>query len=572
MNPRLFAPGTTDFTTRGVGTLADCQRAVVTEERNGIFELELTVPIQSKHYASIVPRAYILAKPNPYKRPQPFFVYGSTKPINGLVTFKARHVSYDTDGIPVAPFVAVDAAGAVDKLNTKTLVPTPFTFSTDIETQSTMTVQTPVTIRELMAGTQGSLVDVYGGEYDYDYYSIDLLQARGQNRGVRFAYGKNILDLTQEESIDAVYTGVLPYWYTETDGLVQGNIQLAPGTYPNTRILPLDLTEQFEQMPSVSDLDTAGASYVTRNKIGVPKVSLSLEVVPPGSVGIAALEEVLLCDTVSVRFERLGVDAEAKVIATEFDVLRERYLSIKLGDRRASVADAIVQQDMALAEKITATAASVIAASMTAYLLGAKGGSIRILDTDGDGEPDELYVADNKDPDLAVEVWRFNYRGLAVSQNGYDGPFVLGMTLANGGTIFGNVLQILNIDASNINTGTLNAENVNVTNINGQNIKDKTIGSSPMADNAVVNRVVATDGITNRCIASGSVYTSTCDSTIQGYFADVIETQKLYAGNATVDYLRCKILKADGFAFSNSGSPYRLQLGGGGTPISATPW
>lgn len=571
MRPRLFAPGTNDFTTRGIGTLADCQSAVVTEERNGIFELELTVPIKSKYYSSIVQRALILAKPNPYTRPQPFFVYSSTKPINGLVTFRCRHVSYDTDGIPLLPFIAADAQAAVSKFNTQTAVPSPFVFSTDIETQAMMTVKTPLSIREMMAGTRGSLVDVYGGEYAYDFYNIQLLRERGQNRGVRFAYGKNILDLKQEENIEAVYTGVLPYWFNEEAGLVQGDIQQAPGTFPNVRILSLDLTENFEQQPTVEQLNEAGADYVSRNKIGVPSVSLSLEVLPAGSVGIEALEEVHLCDTVSVRFERLGVDTQAKVIITRFDVLRERYVGIELGDRRITVADTIVQQELEILDRPTAAKVAVIASALTAIMLGADGGAIRWLDTNHDGMPDELYIADNEDPDLAQEVWRFNYKGLAASQNGYNGPFVLGMALVDGGTIFANVLKILNIDASNINTGTLNAENVNVTNINGQNIKDKTIGSSPMADNAVVNRVVATDGINNRCIASGSVYTSTCDSTIQGYFADVIETQKLYAGNATVQNLRCNYLKADYFAFTNSGTPYRLFVGTTGQPVSALP-
>lgn len=562
MNPRLFAPGTTDFTSRGIGTLTDCQSAVVTQERNGIFELELTVPIKSKYYSSIVRRSLILAKPDPYTRPQPFFVYSSTKPINGLVTFRCRHISYDTDGIPLLPFVAADAQAAVSKFNTKTAVPSPFVFSTDIQTQAMMTVKTPLSVREMMAGTRGSLVDVYGGEYAYDFYSIQLLRARGQNRGVRFAYGKNILDLKQEENIEAVYTGVLPYWYSETDGLVQGDIQYAPGIYPNVRILSLDLTENFERKPTVQQLNEAGASYVSRNKIGVPTVSLSLEVLPAGSVGIEALEEVQLCDTVSVHFERLGVDALAKVISTRFDVLRERYLGIELGDRRITVADTIVQQEQEILSRPTAGAVAVIASALTAAILGAKGGSVRLLDTDNDGEPDTLYIADDPDPDKALKVWRFNYEGWGASVNGYNGPFVMGMTFLDGGTIFANVLQILNINADNINAGTLNAENVNVTNINGQNIKDKTIGSAPMADKAVITRT----------IASGAVSPATCDSTIQGYFADVLETRKLYAGNATVDYLRCTILKADAFAFSNSGAPYRLIFGTGGSPVTALPY
>lgn len=515
MRPRLFAPGTTDFTTRGIGTLADCQSAVVTQERNGIFELELTVPIKSKYYSSIVQRSLILAKPDPYTRPQPFFVYSSTKPINGLVTFRCRHISYDTDGIPLLPFIAADAQAAVSKFNTKTAVPSPFAFSTDIQTQAMMTVKTPLSVREMMAGTRGSLVDVYGGEYAYDFYSIQLLRARGQNRGVRFAYGKNILDLKQEENIESVYTGVLPYWYTETDGLVQGNIQYAPGTYPNVRILPLDLTENFEQQPTVQQLNEAGASYVSRNKIGVPTVSLSLEVLPAGSVGIEALEEVQLCDTVSVRFERLGVDTQAKVISTRFDVLRERYLGIELGDRRITVADTIVQQEQEILSRPTVEAAAVIFTALGMALMGAKGGAVRLLDTDNDGMPDELYVADNEDPDKALKVWRFNYEGFGASVNGYNGPFVMGMTFQDGGTIFANVLKVLNIDASNITTGTLSAnfikggtidaENVNVTNINGQNIKGKTIGSAPMADNSVVSRTINSEAVTNPKIGGGAV-------------------------------------------------------------------
>ena len=71
-------------------------------------------------------------------------------------------------------------------------------------------------------------------------------------------------------------------------------------------------------------------------------------------------------------------------------------------------------------------------ASLTEAILGAKGGAVRLLDTDGDKLPDTLYIADNPDPALAKKVWRFNYEGWAGSDTGYNGPFALGATFESG--------------------------------------------------------------------------------------------------------------------------------------------
>ena len=143
--------------------------------------------------------------------------------------------------------------------------------------------------------------------------------------------------------------------------------------------------------------------------------------------------------------------------------------------------------------------------ALTAAILGANGGSVRMLDTNGDGEPDTLYIADDPDPTQAVHVWRFNYQGWAASSNGYNGPFTLGATFDDGGTIYANVLKVLNINADNINAGTINADNINVTNINGANIKDGTVGSDPLADSAVIEAKLGSLSVTNGKIGGGAV-------------------------------------------------------------------
>ena len=190
--------------------------------------------------------------------------------------------------------------------------------------------------------------------------------------------------------------------------------------------------------------------------------------------------ELNLCDYVTVEFEKLGVSTRAKIIRTDYDVINERYISLDIGDSRSNMADTIIGiSTKADSAPTTAQMQKVIDAT-TAAIIEANGGSVRLLDTNGDGVPDTLYIADNPNPELASKVWRFNYQGWGASQNGYDGPYTMGATFAQGfladfitaGTLNASLIDVTNLSASSINSGTLNAENINVTNINGANIKN----------------------------------------------------------------------------------------------------
>lgn len=139
---------------------------------------------------------------------------------------------------------------------------------------------------------------------------------------------------------------------------------------------------------------------------------------------------------------------------------------------------------------------SAVMNALTAAILGAKGGSVRLLDTDDDGEPDTLYIADNPNPAQAVNVWRFNYQGWGASQNGYAGPFVLGADFTNGGTLY--------------------ADNLTVKNINGQNILGKTIGSAPIDDSAVITRTIASKAVTGGSSGKIAGSTITTSNTVSG--------------------------------------------------------
>lgn len=467
MIPILYGSTETKFADNGIGPLGDCISGNVTESRNGAFELTLKYPTSGAHYDDLKLRAIIMAQPRPEADPQSFRIYEISRPMNGIVTVSARHISYDLTGIPAAPFTASSAAGAMVALKSNAVTDCPFDFWTDKSTVANMAVTVPSSIRGLLGGSEGSVLDVYGGEYEFDRWTVKLHGNRGYDRGVSIRYGKNLTDITQEENCESVYTGVYPYWADADGNVVQldSKIISAPGTYDFTRILPLDLSQEWEETPTQEQLKVRAESYMAANNIGIPKVSITVEFAQLGQMleyqHLAVLEHVELCDTVHVEFPRLGVSASAEVVKADYDFLAERYNSVTLGEARTGITGAIMAQGESIRKKPSQTFLQQSIFSLTSTILGAQGGSIRLLDTNGDGTPDTLYIADNPDPTKAVKVWRFNYEGWGASTNGYNGPFTLGASLASG--IVADFITTGTLNASLIKTGDLDATNVSLS-------------------------------------------------------------------------------------------------------------
>lgn len=437
-------------TNNSVGVLADAISCTTKHELNGQDELVMEYPITGDLFDEIQLRAVIVASVE-QRGNQPYRIYRITKPLNGIITVYARHLVYDLAGIVVEPYTANGIQAALAGLNSHAMVNNPFTFSTGRTTASVFTVKVPTPIWSLMGGQQGSLLDVYGGEYSWDGYNISLFNHIGSNNGVSVRYGVNMTDLEQDAACDACYTGVVGYWQNE-DTVVHSPVVSAIGTYGYVRILTVDFSDKFESAPTVDQLSAAAAAYIEANQIGVPKVSWKVNWVPLDTTeeykDIACLERAALGDTIGVKFEKLGVNATARVNSIEWDVLLDRYITINLGSVRNNIADTIAGQTLAIEQTPTREEVKSLSSIIAAGIMGAHGGSVRFLDTDNDGEPDTLYIADNPDPTLAQKVWRFNYEGWAASSTGYDGEFVMGATL-DGGLI-----------ADFITAGTLSANRV----------------------------------------------------------------------------------------------------------------
>ena len=453
----------------GLGVLADASKCEVVEERNGSFELEMDYPISGQLYKEISFRSIIVCKPNPYDNPQAFRVYDISRPINGIVTIKAEHISYDLVGYPLGPnkddityepianvpFEATNMSDALSKLRQYSIRDDVFTDQTpggpfdiltegtfpDLTTDEKISIELPNTIRSVLGG-DGGIVQKFKGELKYDNYQITICKNRGLNRGVVIAYGKNLTDLRQDANNSNVYTHIYPYWHNDAIGYRELAQKIVPVNqiteqYPYKKLLPLDLSSMFEvsdavPYPSDQQMLTLTQKYITDNELDekpVINLTVSFEDLAkyPEFQHLVNLEVVKLCDTVKIQFPELGVDATANIIKTTYNVLTGKYTSIDIGEAKSTLTNTIAQQ-VSLLDPAPNKPGSTSVIERMMYeagqkIAGNRGGYIALYDSDGDGEPDELLITSSKFDNIHAYtggIWRWNYQGLAFSATGYD--------------------------------------------------------------------------------------------------------------------------------------------------------
>lgn len=497
MIPILYNGDETRFVTNGIGRLSDCTRAVVTEERNGIYELEFDMPITGEHFEDITLGKIVACTHDDKHDIQPFIVYQKSIPdLNGIVTFNAHHISYRLCDVVVMPFTASSVVDALNKIGTNSVNVNPFSFWTDKTTTATFKNDIPRLARNMLGGEENSILDVYGsGEYEFDKFDVKLYAHRGTDTSVEIRYGKNLSDLNQTISDEFSYNAVVPYWAGSEGELVTlpekmiafsgVQPQIADLTDHNLIIIraednepievaytvvdavPMDLSDVFEEQPTVAQLRSAAVSRFQNSGAWLPDENIEVNFVQLWQTEeykeYAALQRVSLCDTVSVYYPQGGVSVNQKVVKVDYNVLSDRYDSIELGSLQTSLGQAIETKIM---ENVPTKSMMDSAIEYATDLIRGGLGGYVVMTPGANGYPQEILIMDTPDINTAVNVWRFNQGGLGHSHNGYNGPFSdialtqdgrINASMITTGIINANLIQTGALDADLITTGTLNA-------------------------------------------------------------------------------------------------------------------
>lgn len=449
MKPILFAESATAFNTNGIGRI-DCISCKVTEERNGLYELEMEVAEGADHVPDIQMSSIIVAKPSQGKSNQAFRVYKMTKPINGRFVVYAQHISYQLSFIPVMPFTILASSGACNQtlqaLKTNAVESCPFSFWTDVTTVASYEQTVPASLRSRLGGVAGSVLDKFGGEFEWDGYTVKLWRNRGiTTPQVSLRYGKNITDLNQEENIENTVTGIVPYWQSpngdNTVTLPEKVVESSYASrYPFKRTIPYDFSRDFDDPPTQAQLRARAQTYVNQSGLGVPKVSIKLSFINLSDTedykDIAALQVVNLCDYVGVYFEKLNISTSAEVVKTVWNCLSERYDSIEIGALRGTLASTVSGNASAITNVANGTkemfaqynqTVNEFIDNATSWLTGSDGFVMAVKNNDGSWK--ELLFMDTADAATAHNVLRINENGIGFSSTGVAGPYTQAWTL-----------------------------------------------------------------------------------------------------------------------------------------------
>ena len=567
MIPVLYEPTATSFDTNGLGSLSDAIECIVEEERNGAYTLTLTYPVDGLHYEDITLSSLIKVFCGEGRGEQVFRVYKITRPMSGRVSIMAQHLSYQLSMIPTMPFSASSANAALAGLKSNAAEACPFTFWTDKATVANYAQTLPESIRSRLGGVQGSILDVYGGEFEFDNYTVRLWANRGTDRGVTLRYGKNIVDLTQEQNIENTITGVVPYWSNDaaTVTLPEKVVSASSASsYPFPRTIPLDCSPAFEEQPTVADLRAYAQTYVAQAGIGVPKVAINVSFVnlrdTEEYADVAALERVELCDYVTVIYDKLGVDTRAQVVKTSWDVLAERYKSIDIGDVRTSLAQTIATTVTEAAEAVTPSALQSAVQKATDLITGVTGGYIK-FNRNANGQPYEMLIMDEATEEASTNIWRYNSAGWGFSHDG-------GANYTTAATLDGGII------ADSIVAGTLTGLAIN--NGNGT-FKVDSSGSMTASNATITNGVLNNGSGTFKVDANGNLTANSLNSSNATITGGKINIQ---TSSDTADYITLNSSKAStsiqtsGLYVTNkatAGAPNRrAQINGAGIFLTDT--
>lgn len=343
--PANVSPSTMHL--NGYGFLKDCISCKVTEELNRTYEAELTVPYDSIRTVQVgiyevpaEPDMCLKLKAGDGRESQLFRIYRITKPLNGIVKIYAQHISYDLALNPVESINLsnVTVSRALSRLLSAARYNHNFTAETDKMTRSNLQILKPHSVREILGGIDGSILDNFGGEFEFDNFKVKLWNARGSNSGVTIYYGKNLTDFNIDTNIQNTYTGVYPFAEVEDEivTIPQGVIETTTfSNYAEPRILVLDLSDKFETLPTSQQVENAALNYMNSNGIDNVYQNLKINFIQLWNTEeykhMAGLEKVNIGDTITVRYFRLGINAQAKVVKTVYNSLTEQYESVEIG-------------------------------------------------------------------------------------------------------------------------------------------------------------------------------------------------------------------------------------------------
>lgn len=406
MRPILFNKSETAFDTYGLGEL-NVTKGTVTRERNGNYTLYAEIPVNDPSVAILGKEMKLKADAGLRTKNQTFEISRIVKDSSNIVKIYGQHISHKLEYMVLRNATAFSgtAYNALAIWKNSLIGDLTFDVWSDIQTSNRglFDISKMENARLALGGVEGSILDLYGGEYEFDNMTIRLHKQLGRTAPTVLEYGRNILSAESDETIESSYTSVLPF-ATYTPDRPEGSTddsQPDPITvtipedyvdskykalYAHRRIKIVDFSSEFKSDSKSKDIPTAdklrklATDYMERNAIGKPKINTKIEYVDLAKTldyaDRAWIEELELCDIVPIYYPQIGLtDETAKVTTITYDFVNERNESVEFGDIGTNVR-ATMQSGLAGKIDDIAKSQERFESNLPAYLLNAQGNKV----------------------------------------------------------------------------------------------------------------------------------------------------------------------------------------------------
>lgn len=415
MRPILYSKNETRFDTYGLGEI-DALKGNATRERNGNYSAYLEYPASGPLASVFEKEMKFKADAGTRTKNQTFEIVRIVKDSSSTIKIYAQHISHKLEYMSVRHGIKV--SGTADlalKTWAKNLVG-DYRFDTwsDIDTVLPITflVDKMENARLALGGVEGSILDVWGGEYEFDNQTVRLHKRLGRRAPTVLEYGRNILSAESDESIESAYTSVVPFATYTPESQEGESRQQDPvlvtipesyvdskyvSMYANRRIKVVDFSSEFKDegtgeskkkdIPTPEKLKALAIKYMESNRIGAPKINTKIEYVDLAQTLDYAergwIEELELCDIVPVYYPEIGItEDDAKVTKVVYDFLNDRNESVEFGMIGESIRSAMTGglagrlDDLEKSQQSLENRQSEMAFELPKYLLDAKGNRV----------------------------------------------------------------------------------------------------------------------------------------------------------------------------------------------------
>ena len=465
------------------------------------WTLTLIYPSDGDYATYLTTSNFIYAQP---EIGRDLVMFNITRVVRPTSTSGTYTVTAEANIVPYVPteynkMTVTQALGYVDTY-TQNIQTCPFTFVVDpttagdswVSTQRTFWSDIPKAVKPLLQGSEGSILDVFGGEWEYDHFNCILHEQRGSDNGVQYRYGKNITSINERINIDEIYTHAFSFWkgtassstdteegeyYTKSGNMLYILDEAYSGMFPVQRTLIIDASDDFEDEPTAQQLDDFTRKYVANNSSGTPTVTIEVSIVDLANTkeyeDIAALEQVNLYDTVTIVFPNFGINVKSKVTEIVYNVLKEKNDQVVIGDVTTKLSNIIAQNksDIVKTKYDLKKWADKAMERATEALAGWNGGNIRKNYNKSDHKQQSMYIMNTDNIQSANKAIKFDGYGIGISDNGAEGDYSYMVNMSGDDLFFTDEFaEDGDTNASFLKRGTIKSSNDNYWNIENDEV------------------------------------------------------------------------------------------------------